>query len=1194
MQTLDDMANGKDGRDKVFDAIALKMTSVKDALNTIQKIADGQFNAEEAQEYIQSYYDKNPSLAKTEENDRVALDNVMNNAKYLKEVGDKLAEVNRTIDKHEEILGTEFNPIVRDKIAQRMAVDDFFRRTYSSNEEAITGASANYSSGRPRSIQSYGSAGARSATLSNITDRMSRMQSNIDEAQELVNKKREAIEQFKKVKSIKTENDLAALTRAEQDEYADLMTDYINARMQLGYHQQVHSELSSTAEFLKQYEGATPQILTADEILRLSPTDRARMLNKNNASNYSKNQLVEINKAREELMRKDPKLLQLIQDQANLARHIESNSRAYSAMLTSPEAALAQVQAMHTASIRAAVANLTNRQIETLDKQVEYLLNGVDRETVRANLFNRALNKMSSSFLEAILDKDPSEIPSLSQFRAEVSRALDIAKTMENIQVAVNNMKLSQADATDLTDKIDQLLASNDAQTRAEILDTLQAIADEERVLNVPAEDRAKFKKLLQELQNVEELDSSTRIISKELANANNNATIREQAEQTKRTRQAEEEAKRKTEEERTRKATEERARTQAIETAKRQATAFIAPYRAGQYRTRVSRGSDGTITTKFERYNSTSHGGRRKTDRGVPIDTDTIVGNENVSNAELLTLKEKGGNYSGTVRVKEGNEWSTKDVKFNSNPIAAPRSSRQRQATSQQASVQQAPAQETQQPAPQPTPQAPQAPQQGTPEAQTEAPTATPTESQPVATEPAQTQEGEPQEGTPEENAPTAEQQAQAAHHNLTAEDNNAPEAQLSDEDVAQGLEQGDIVDLIESPTLEEQVAAIPEEQAEVTIVPADQQEMTEEQLDELPTVTAEDAVPLLGNKFPGYDINALANEGREVLAKGERENDTMNKVLGWLRDAGINLQEIIDHELGKIIQMHPETKIHFLRVNPQNNATHDTHMQKSAMLAVEYTNEIARLHKDSRGGVVNANGKQYLIVGILGTESGNAAQSNYYTTLMDSIKQRAWGYFQHNQSERFWVDPNNYTGVFYISNGRVVRQALNDSEVQIRTIQELLYNEDGTINEERNPDGYELGELQWCIQQKRERVLIGVPNKTAANFIKDVPSNIGSVFLFAPTANGKLVPLFIRPTKLQELRPGALVDEIKGIITRLASPEHSERVAAVNQLSQRIVISADDMQILVGNDSRPNITIQLNGTDVAHYELASTTFSV
>lgn len=48
--------------------------------------------------------------------------------------------------------------------------------------------------------------------------------------------------------------------------------------------------------------------------------------------------------------------------------------------------------------------------------------------------------------------------------------------------------------------------------------------------------------------------------------------------------------------------------------------------------------------------------------------------------------------------------------------------------------------------------------------------------------------------------------------------------------------------------------------------------------------------------------------------------------------------------------------------------------------MLVVEYTPEVARIHKEENGGVFTTNGKQYLLVGITGFNVGNNQQGKYY----------------------------------------------------------------------------------------------------------------------------------------------------------------------------------------------------------------------
>lgn len=1209
MQLLNKMAEGKSNRGKIFDAVALKMTSVQDALEAIKNISEGNFNEENAAQYIQAYYDANPTIARSEENTQKALEQVITNAKNLIEINDKLQEANNTIDKHEEILGTEFHPYVRKTIAKRMAVDSFLRDKYNQGESPLTGKTLDVSTLDTRSIQSFGSITARKNTLNNITNKLKRVQSQIEEAEKTVKEKEEALNKYGEEIGIDKIRNINQISDAEKDKYIALSNDLENSKLSLGYYQQVHTELSNTAELLEKHKDETPRILTADEIINASPIDRAIMLNEKNAHNYSKNQLAEINKAREELTRKDPTSLQTIQDQADLATYIKSNARIYATMLNNPEAALAQVQAMRNASLKTAIANLNNRRIDVLDKQIEYWekIPNATEDILGQEIFNQ-LRDADVGLLEDILDKNPDEIPTLSKYKAQIQRALEVSKTMDNIAAAINNMELKEAEVMSLHNNIDYLIRAKKAESRPEILDILQTIADKEQSPNVKEEDRAKFEKLLKELNSIEQLDSSTKVITKEQVEANKDKTIKEQAEQIRRVREAEEQAKREVREEEVKKATEEYNKAEELRRAKQQANNFTSPYSTGQYKTTVTRAKDGTIVTKFDNFKSTSHGGKRKTNKGVPINPSTIVDNDSISNAELLILNNKNNKYTGTVRVKNGDSWENKEVEFNTNPIETPFTKTKSTNTTRPIPtvenntgfvLKPDEEQKTQeQPAQQPTEEQPTAAVEQN--STTESSSQSTTESSVENTVENNNENAETTERT-EENTENnnvepeaSSEQAQTEHFNLKEEDNNSPESNLSAEDINRGLSNAQEV-IIESPTLEEQASAVPENQAVVTTITIDQQEQrTEEQLDEIPSVTSDEVTSLNANKYPGFDINALANEKKESLPKSKGPGDRMDNVNSWLRDAGIKYQEIIDHELNKILKIDPETKIHFVRVNPQKNSTNDYRMVHDTLLAVKYTDAVSRVHKKDRGGVINIGNEQYLIVGTLGSDVNNKAQSKYYMDLSDHYITKSWNHFKNNTSDRFWVDPDSYSEIQYISNGRLVQMLLNDSESQIRTIQQLLYNEDGSINEERNPEGFSLSELQWGIQQEGKCNLIGISDPSIVDFVRDVPSNIGSVFLFAPTANGKLMPLFIRPVMLQELKQGQLVDEIKNIITKLSSTEYDERDSAIRQLSQRIVLSENDIQILIGTVDKPNITIKVNNIPIKHFELKDSTFSV
>ena len=140
---------------------------------------------------------------------------------------------------------------------------------------------------------------------------------------------------------------------------------------------------------------------------------------------------------------------------------------------------------------------------------------------------------------------------------------------------------------------------------------------------------------------------------------------------------------------------------------------------------------------------------------------------------------------------------------------------------------------------------------------------------------------------------------------------------------------------------------------------------------------------------------------------------------------------------------------------INGQDNATHDNYIGDSPLLVVEYTNEISRIHKDERGGVFQANGKQYLIVGTLGFPRGS--HGDIYRALRARHKNPRKAYFAKNPSERFWVVPNEYTEVKQFTSGRIVRQTLNDSEQEIRSVSQLLQ------DPQRNPKGLKMEDLKF-----------------------------------------------------------------------------------------------------------------------------------
>lgn len=337
-----------------------------------------------------------------------------------------------------------------------------------------------------------------------------------------------------------------------------------------------------------------------------------------------------------------------------------------------------------------------------------------------------------------------------------------------------------------------------------------------------------------------------------------------------------------------------------------------------------------------------------------------------------------------------------------------------------------------------------------------------------------------------------------------------------------------------------------------------------------------------LAGNYFHRYDVDALIEDKKEVVSYG-REGDTLDRILKWFENAGIKLQEIVDTEVGDIMKTKPE--VHLLYVNPKTNATDDACFSDTAMLAVEYTDKISKIHNNDRGGVITVNGKQYLIIGTLGFN--NREQQSNYVSVHNPAKGSRLKYFTANPNERFYILPTAHTEIAEMTSGRITRQLESDSEVKIRPITELL------SEPNRNPKGLKLQDLKWGIMFEDGLHYANVSPRNTVYPPRDTLSNLGAVFLLVEAANGNYIPVAIRPTILSDLQDGALKTQLNNLFNELSSTKHSDRLGAINQLVKLLNINEKGDNILVGMKDKATVSTVKNGTVLRTFNLKDANFS-
>lgn len=319
-----------------------------------------------------------------------------------------------------------------------------------------------------------------------------------------------------------------------------------------------------------------------------------------------------------------------------------------------------------------------------------------------------------------------------------------------------------------------------------------------------------------------------------------------------------------------------------------------------------------------------------------------------------------------------------------------------------------------------------------------------------------------------------------------------------------------------------------------------------------------------LSGNAMSRYEPNSLEQDGILVNKKGKDNRKQMDEYYAWMDAAGIKLQNIIDQELGKILRRNPNAKVKFMSVRPESNATNDNVMQKHLMLVLDYDNSIntgiTAIHNDKNGGVIESNGKKYLVIGVAGFAKKNFAQKSLYDVLTNPISptyKNSTGeplglmikprkeFFDTHSNERFYVNESLSTEIvpYSLIPGYIVKQGLNDNNTEFRSVKELL------ADKERNPIGYDMQSVAWGIQELTKFLTVGasidnvmVPRNTIRN--------AGSAFVLIPAGNGKLMPAYLKVLKYNEMRDGALKDRVDRLLQDVVAPDYVKRYQAVMDL--------------------------------------------
>ena len=328
-------------------------------------------------------------------------------------------------------------------------------------------------------------------------------------------------------------------------------------------------------------------------------------------------------------------------------------------------------------------------------------------------------------------------------------------------------------------------------------------------------------------------------------------------------------------------------------------------------------------------------------------------------------------------------------------------------------------------------------------------------------------------------------------------------------------------------------------------------------------PTSTSEPGL-LEGNGMYRYDVSALKNFGIMKLRAGRQQGDPMNSFFNWLDKNKIQLQEIIDTELNAIIKADPDTKVQFMMVNEPG-------VNRHVINVIEYTPEVEKIHNEDLGGVIEADGKRYLVIGTLYSNNG----IDKFSAIAQPLREASKATFDAGGT--YFVHPTMYTKVAKIDAGRLVKQQVNETSIQFRTLGELF------ADKERNPHGINFKNAIMGIMYNDRHF---VPNRDTGSRKMFYPgrseATMGRVFLMIPAANGNYIPVALKSNiLLNEIKDGDFKDSIYTELRKVASADITKRKEGVSQLTKYLILD-DNTNILVGNENHNNVSVVRNGTVV------------
>ena len=315
-----------------------------------------------------------------EEKQVFAKERLKKNADNLLNIMDKTEKLQKKFDKS---MQAHLLPDLKQQLMYQYVLDDRWKNRLAELEQQITGDESAEISDEANIIAQYGSKQGYERALKAQQNRVNEAQENYNKAQQ------EAAKRNDPDRSI-AENARLKAGRMFKERVAK---EYLKKQ------QNKLSQIEAQEETVSQVMGKQPQVVKAEQILRLNPDDRLRMLDDFYRNDYSTEQQAEIDKAKNLLVADGTSIneaMEKVRDAAILNHRIEDNMEAAKRIMQNPIEANQMQQALID-NRRRAVIDYFN------DKIVAEAFNDFTKDT-ESTINQENVEKKAQGYSTAVLN----------------------------------------------------------------------------------------------------------------------------------------------------------------------------------------------------------------------------------------------------------------------------------------------------------------------------------------------------------------------------------------------------------------------------------------------------------------------------------------------------------------------------------------------------------------------------------------------------------------------------------------------------------------------------------------------------------------------------------------------------------------------------------------------------------------------